>query len=140
MGSFWKRIKSWFRDRLRPRFGTEYVEEDAPEHPKARTIYVVTEDGEPWSAAMLCPCGCSETLHMNLLPDERPVWCLTVHGDNTSTLHPSVNCIKGCQAHFWFRKGRVYWCADQHDVLRRDVRLLLGLKLTNSRFRGYNRS
>lgn len=128
MMGFWKRLKSWFRDRLRPRFGTEYVEEDAPEHPKARTLYVVTEDGDPWSAAMLCPCGCGETLHMNLLPDERPIWRLKVHEDGTSTLHPSVNRMKGCRAHFWFRNGRVYWCNDQRETLRRDIRLLLGLK------------
>lgn len=124
----WERIKTRFRDRLRPRFGTEYIEEDATEHLKARTLYVVTEDGEPWSVAMLCPCGCGETLHMNLLPDERPVWRLTVHDDGSSTLHPSVNRIKGCRSHFWLRKGRVYWCADQCGPLWRDVRQLLGMR------------
>lgn len=124
---FWTRIKSWFRDRLRPRFATEYVEEDAPERPEARTLYVVTEDGEPWSAAMLCPCGCGETLHINLLPDERPVWRLTVSGDGTSTLHPSVNRMKGCRAHFWFRDGRAYWCDYRSQALMKDIRLLLGL-------------
>ncbi len=127
MMGFWKWLKSWFRDRLRPRFGTEYVAEDAPEHPKARTLYVVTEDGDPWSAAMLCPCGCGEMLHMNLLPDERPVWRLTVNGDGMSTLHPSVNRTKGCRAHFWFRHGRVYWCDYQSQALMKDIRLLLGL-------------
>lgn len=123
----WARIKLWFRDRLRPRFGTEYVEEDAPEHPKARILYVVTEDGDPWSAAMLCPCGCGETLHINLLPDERPVWRLTANGDGTSTLHPSVSRMKGCRAHFWFRNGRVCWCDYQSQALMKDIRLLLGL-------------
>lgn len=127
MMGVWARFKSWFRDRLRPRFGTEYVEEDAPAHPKARTLYVVTEDGDPWSVAMLCPCGCGETLHMNLLPDERPVWRLTVNGDGMSTLHPSVNRMKGCRAHFWFRSGRVYWCDYQSQALMKDICLLLGL-------------
>ena len=122
---FWKRITSWFRDCLRPRFGTQYVAEDAPDHPKARILYVITEDGEPWSAAMLCPCGCGKTLHMNLLLDERPVWRLTVHEDGTSSLYPSINRMKGCRAHFWFRMGRVYWCADQHQSLSKDLRLLM---------------
>ena len=71
--------------------------------------------------------GVGETLHMNLLPDERPVWRLKVHEDGASTLHPSVNRLKGCRAHFWFRNGRVYWCADQRQTLLNDVRLLLGL-------------
>ncbi len=124
----WIRIKSWFRERVRPRFGTQYVAEDAPKHLKARTLYVVTEDGEPWSAAMLCPCGCGETLHMNLMPDERPVWRLSADADGSSSLHPSVNRMKGCQAHFWFRTGRVYWCGDQKVPLWKDLRLLLGLE------------
>lgn len=127
MMSFWKRLISWFRDRLRPRFGTKYVEEDAPEHLNARTLYVITEDGDPWSAAMLCPCGCKETLHMNLLPDERPLWRLKVHKDGASTLHPSINRIKGCRSHFWFRYGCVYWCNDQRKALRKDIRLWLGM-------------
>lgn len=124
---FWKRITSWLRDRLRPRFRTEHVAEDAPETPSDRVLYIVTEDGNPWSAAMLCPCGCGEILHMNLLPDERPIWSLSVHADGTSTLYPSVNRMKGCRAHFWFRKGRVYWCSDQRKILEKDIRLLFGL-------------
>jgi hypothetical protein len=130
MRSLWRHVGSWLRSRLRPRFRTEYVEEDAPEQPKARVLYVVMEDGEPWSAAMRCPCGCGELLHMNLLPDERPRWRLSIHDDGTSTLHPSVNRMKGCRAHFWFRNGRVYWCADQREHLWRGIGLLLGLKRT----------
>lgn len=121
------RLTSGLRDCLRPRFRTEYIEEDAPDHPQPKTLYVVIEDGTPWSAAMLCPCGCGETLHMNLLPDERPLWQLAVNADGASTLQPSVNRIKGCRSHFWFRNGRVQWCADQQETLLKDVRLLLGL-------------
>jgi len=128
MGVSFRRIGSWIRNRLRPRFGTEYVEADVPSHARPRTLYVVMEDGEPWSTAMLCPCGCGEVLHMNLLPDERPVWHLIHHDDSSSTLHPSVNRIKGCRAHFWFRGGRVYWCADRCEALWKDLRLLLALR------------
>lgn len=128
MKAFVRRIGSWIRDRLRPPFGTEYVEEDIPDLSRPRTLYVITEDGEPWSAAMLCPCGCGEVLHMNLLTDERPVWRLILHDNGSSTLHPSVNRIKGCHAHFWFRNGRVYWCTDWRESLWNDLRLLLGLR------------
>jgi len=127
MMGFCTNIKSWFRHRLRPRFETEYVEEDAPEHPESRILYVVMENKKPWSAAMLCPCGCGETLHMNLLPDEQPMWRLKIHKHGTSTLHPSVKRLKGCRAHFWFRNGRVHWCADRRDILLKDIRLLFGL-------------
>jgi hypothetical protein len=126
MAGLWQRWQDWLRDRLRVRFRTEYVDEDAPERPQARTLYVVTEDGAPWSAAMLCPCGCGETLHMNLLPDERPMWKLAVDGAGFGTLHPSVHRLKGCRAHFWFRAGKVHWCGDQRSPMWKDIRLLLG--------------
>jgi hypothetical protein len=125
MTGLWKRTGTWVRDCLRVQFKTERVEEDPPERPRAHTFYIVTEDGQPWSAAMICPCGCGEMLHMNLLPDERPVWALTMHNGSVSSLHPSVHRQKGCKAHFWFRSGRVYWCSDQDGPLKRDLRLLL---------------
>ncbi|WP_415195487.1 DUF6527 family protein [Rhodopseudomonas sp.] len=62
---------------------------------------------------MLCPCGCGKILHMNLLPDERPCWQLTVDADGLATLHPSIWRQKDCGSHFWFRRGRVIWCSSQ---------------------------
>ncbi|MGE3467038.1 MAG: DUF6527 family protein [Pyrinomonadaceae bacterium] len=58
---------------------------------------------------MICPCGCGRTLHMNLLPDERPFWTARQHDDGSTTLHPSVWRQKDCQSHFWLRQGRVHW-------------------------------
>ena len=122
--SWLARLKRWVRDALRPRFRTVFLEEDGPESPQPRTLYVITEDNEPWHAEMLCPCGCKERLHMSLLPDERPVWQFTVNGSGAATLSPSVNRLKGCRAHFWFRNGQVLWCADQAQTFWKDVRLL----------------
>ncbi|MGK7346059.1 MAG: DUF6527 family protein [Candidatus Nitrospinota bacterium M3_3B_026] len=63
---------------------------------------------------MLCPCGCGLTLHMNLIPDDRPCWQLTIYSDNSATLDPSVWRRKGCESHFWLRRGKVLWCyADE---------------------------
>lgn len=56
---------------------------------------------------------------------ERPVWRLNVHEDGTSTLRPSVNRMRGCRTHFWFRRGRVFWCSNQSNSLWKDIRLLL---------------
>jgi hypothetical protein len=74
------------------------------------TVYLLHEDGEPWHASMICPCGCGATLEMNLLPDEKPVWTAAVEPDGSATLHPSVWRKVGCKSHFFVRKGRIVWC------------------------------
>ena len=105
------RLAQAFYDRLFVRqYRTLVVDTSLPKQLKSRYLYVVQEDGFEEQAAMLCPCGCGRTLHMNLLPDDRPCWRLTKHGDGTATLHPSVWRQKDCGSHFWLRKGRVIWC------------------------------
>jgi len=104
--STWLRFYRW----LVPPYGTEVVEEALPKILKRRTLYIVQEDGFQEQAAMMCPCGCTAVLHINLLTDERPCWRVTQHSDATASLHPSVWRQRGCRAHFWFRRGRVEWC------------------------------
>jgi hypothetical protein len=116
-------VKDWLRANIRPKFKTVIVEEDIPDKPKYKVLYIVTEDGVPWSAAMVCPCGCGETLHMNLLPDERPVWSLVHHGNNLSSLHPSIWRQVGCKSHFWFRHGQIYWTKEQSRTILKDLHL-----------------
>lgn len=101
-------FSGWFD----PPYKTQTVEEELPSALQKRTLYVVQEDGFEEQAAMLCPCGCGNVLHMNLLTDERPCWRVTRHQDGTATLHPSVWRKKDCRSHFWFRRGRVEWCPD----------------------------
>jgi hypothetical protein len=96
-----------------PPYRTQIVTGQLPGQLRNRVLYVVEEDGYEEQAAMLCPCGCGRTLHMNLLTDERPCWRLTRHGDGSATLHPSVWRQKDCRSHFWFRRGRVIWCAPE---------------------------
>src|ERR687889_340644 len=75
---------------------TSYVSE-LPPVLDIHTVYVITDDGHPWSVVMLCPCGCTETLHMSLL-EGRPQWHLTTHSDGTATLAPSVWRERGCRS------------------------------------------
>ena len=102
------------RDRLVqwvvPPYRTTVVEESLPSRLTDRMLYIVQEDGFLEQAAMLCPCGCNQVLHMNLLTDERPCWRLTRHEDGTASLHPSIWRKKNCGSHFWFRQGRVVRC------------------------------
>ena len=103
------RSNDWFLDRLERPYRTMIVEEDLPVKMTRRTLYIVEEDGYAEQAAMRCPCGRSHILHLNLLPDDRPLWKVTHHSDETVSLHPSVWRKKDCRSHFWFRKGRVHW-------------------------------
>ena len=106
----WRIWLSVYR-RLVPPYQTVVIEEALPEVLGRRILYVVQDDGYREQTAMMCPCGCGRVLHMNLLPDERPCWRLTEHGDGTASLHPSVWRKKDCGSHFWFRRGRIEWCA-----------------------------
>lgn len=111
-----KHFSLWLRTaRLRwknywtPPYRTQLLEGDLPRQLERATLYLVEEDGFMEQAAMICPCGCGRTLHMNLLPDERPFWTARQHDDGSTTLHPSVWRQKDCQSHFWLRQGRVHW-------------------------------
>lgn len=78
-----------------------------------RTVYVVGEGPHLWFVALVCPCGCGETLQMSLHPNGRPMWRLTRHADRTVSLRPSVWRQVGCGSHFFLRRGRVEWCETE---------------------------
>jgi len=86
------------------------VEGTFPKPLKANLLYILTEDGQPWQAAMICPCGCGATLDMNLLTDERPCWRYSANKRGGASLHPSVWRKIGCKSHFWLRDGKISWC------------------------------
>lgn len=86
---------------------------EVPAQLQRRTVYIIQEDGYSEHVSMLCPCGCGQLLHMNLIPDERPCWQVTEHPDGTVSLHPSIWRKQGCKSHFWFRRGQIYWCERQ---------------------------
>ena len=112
MIAFFRSFRRWWFDLIDQSapYETLFVESEPPPDVGLNTLYVITEDGLPWYASLLCPCGCGVMLHMNLLTDDRPCWTLIHHWSGLSSLYPSVKRIKTCRAHFWFIKGRVRWC------------------------------
>jgi len=98
------------------------VQEELPSHLLKHTLYIVEDDGFQEQAAMICPCGCGEVLNMNLLTETRPCWRVTQHEDGSASLHPSIWRKVGCRSHFWFRRGRIYWCADDEEQLAKSAR------------------
>lgn len=91
-------------------YQTIEVEGDLPKVLDRKTLYLVAEDGFLEHVSMVCPCGCGDIVHLNTLTDERPVWRVEEHPDRTVTIHPSIWRTNRCGAHYWVRRGRVFWC------------------------------
>lgn len=102
------RLWAWLRGKSLLYLITQVNE--LPDTIKPQTVYVVGENNHTWFAAMLCPCGCQETIQLSLLTTGRPRWTWQKHWNRTVTLHPSVWRQKGCRSHFFIRKGQVTWC------------------------------
>jgi hypothetical protein len=109
-----KWLSKWRRLWGRPRIAlcVEHVT-DAPSRLDGKKIYVVGENGHQWHVVMLCPCGCRESIYLNLLPDERPRWKLSMNKDGTPSLHPSIWRTVGCRSHFFLRRGEIEWCGEE---------------------------
>ena len=91
-----------------PPFEVEAVD-SAPERLRTDTVYLITDDGVPWSVAMRCPCGCGETLFLSLL-EGSPRWRIEQHRNGTVSVSPSIWRTTGCQSHFFLKKGVIAWC------------------------------
>jgi hypothetical protein len=86
--------------------------EEVPDELHSKTVYIAGENSHLWYAAMVCPCGCNATLQMSLMEGQRPRWSVTVHDNDTVSLHPSVWRKVGCKSHFWLKRGKIYWCRN----------------------------
>lgn len=109
--TFLGKIIAWVRSLFgeRPR-RVEFVEADElPATLASRNLYVAREDGELWSAGMICPCGCGRRLEVMLLKGVKPRWDLSIDKKGLPSLHPSVWVADGCRSHFWLRSGKIHW-------------------------------
>lgn len=98
--ALWRRLRGYRSERV----------SELSNRLRSRRVYLLGEGAVPWCAAMLCPCGCREILHLSLLPDDRPRWACTEHDDGTVSLHPSVCRVRGCRSHFVLQRGEILWC------------------------------
>jgi hypothetical protein len=71
------------------------------------------------SALFKCPCGCDETLSINLDPASARAWRIHVSGSEISLL-PSVWRTSGCRSHFFLWRNQIWWCSDDDDELLGD--------------------
>ena len=95
------------------KFVTPTHVEDLPDAPELNRLYLVGSEAQPWSAALLCPCGCCSLIQLSLIGGDDLRWTLSYDVNRSVTLHPSIWRIKGCRSHFvraneiiWARGGR----------------------------------
>lgn len=107
MPMWWLRLWSHVAPRKTVRFcqGDEVLCEIG-----GRELVVAREDQLDWEAAMRCPCGCGDKLELELVPEAKPRWNLTLDHHRRPTLHPSIHRVDRCKAHFFVRKGKIIWC------------------------------
>src|SRR5665213_1769981 len=80
-----------------------------PERLMAGRLYLAGDGKEFWGAALLCPCGCGDTIQLNLLTEVRPAWRVSRLRTGI-TVEPSVWRQKRCRSPFFLRPGPLKWC------------------------------
>ena len=105
MHAWWRFLKS---AGLCSGFETDLVDE-LPDALVPQRLYLIGEQPQPWSAALLCPCGCGTTIQLSLLKADRPSWRVRRHFNGSVTLRPSIWRTRGCRSHFFLRRGRIVW-------------------------------
>lgn len=96
--------------------------DELPDVLRNRRLYLIGH-ASPWSAALLCPCGCGEVINLSLLADDSPSWKISAGRDGLPSLSPSVWRTQGCRSHFFLQEGKVLWC-DSHP--RKKIRASAG--------------
>ncbi len=70
-------------------------------------VLVLVMPGErPKSLKLLCPCGCGETVSVNLLPQTGRAWQIGYEPHRGLSLWPSVWLDVGCKSHFILRHNK----------------------------------
>jgi hypothetical protein len=110
-------FRSWLADWLRSnrkepaRFRTERTDR-LPRTPKPNVVYQIGDEDCVWSAALRCPCGCGDVIHLSLVTDASPAWRIQKRRNGEITVLPSVWRTVGCRSHFIIYRSRVVWCSD----------------------------
>lgn len=125
MKKFARKVATVARELLRPWITKSYWRivrvGELPDILKRGSLYLIG-DGAPWSAALLCPCGCRDVIQLSLLDGDPPRWRLSLDGDGLPTLVPSVRRTQGCRSHFFLRRGRVVWSREVANAERDGAR------------------
>ena len=93
------------------RYKTKVISDNpSRESIKRNTVYVVgNKEFVKW-AYLRCPCGCGDTIMLNLTESTyKPSWRIKQDFIGRPTIEPSIYRQEGCHSHFYLRKGNVKW-------------------------------
>ena len=82
---------------------------EIPDEVRENVMYHVGEGEFKWLIVFKCPCGCHETIQLNLLKEARPAWRVKVHDNSDVSIYPSVNRTVNCKSHFNITRNSVRW-------------------------------
>lgn len=84
---------------------------DIPQRVEDNTVYISGKLNNEWCASFVCPCGCKEVVHLNLLHGTNPRWSYSIAHERIS-IWPSVRRVVGCHSHYHITDGNVYLYDD----------------------------
>lgn len=108
---FWRRCAVPAVARIR--YGrVRYVESvDEVGQVRRGEVVLVGQTKHPKWALLLCPCGCGETIYVNLMKSHQPHWRVRFCRDGSISLWPSLwRDESRCESHFFLIRGKVVWC------------------------------
>jgi hypothetical protein len=76
-------------------------------HLKPGVLVLVMPGNRPKSLKFLCPCGCGQTVSVNLMPETGKAWRISYEEGLGISLWPSVWLDVGCGSHFFLRRNKV---------------------------------
>jgi hypothetical protein len=107
-----KNFIGWIRGLFDKPYQPLKTGDELPKKLRPKVLYLLGDQDSLWQASFICPCGCKETIHLNLLTDERPCWEVHFFAKNKVTLHPSIWRKVGCKSHFWLQEGHIIWVKE----------------------------
>ena len=110
LSPFCKLYRRWYRFRYQ-KFSMNVID-DIPDQTTPGIVYLVGEYEDYWAASMRCPCGCGDTVTLNLI-GSHPVWKAKIKQSDKVSLHPSVHRQTGCRSHYWVRDNVLIWVHDE---------------------------
>lgn len=112
-----------YRDVFYPRIAIVADQATAAQRLAPGVIVVIAAAQTPKMLRFLCPCGCGETITVNLMERVGKAWDMSFTPRRGLSLWPSVSLDMGCQSHFIIRDntarllyGRMPKMTKQHEA------------------------